>query len=530
MLLFISSGLFAQHTLTVSVRSTENVPLNGATAHIALLQRSAVADSAGVIFFDDLPKGKYDVEISFVGFNAQTMKVEVPQPPETPYTIGLVPSEEEEEEVIVEATRSPRPFRDIPTRVEVISGEELAEKANMKPGDIRMMLSESTGIQTQQTSATSYNSSIRIQGLDGRYTQILKDGFPLYAGFSGGLSLMQVVPLDLKQVEVIKGSSSTLYGGGAIAGLVNLVSKTPTTKREVSFLANGTSAGGLDLSGYYSERYGTLGMTLLASRNSTAPFDPAGIGFTAIPKSERYTLNPRLYFYGKRTTANVGVSYIGEKRIGGSMDHIKRGAAGFYEDNNTDRFTSQVSVTHRTGGNASWNFKNSYSHFSRSVNIPGYAFGGVQQSTYSELTLSLPREKTAWIFGTNLVTDAFSESKHLAITRDYQYTTLGAFVQNTWSPSPKFSLETGLRTDYVAEYGFEWLPRASALWRISEQVTVRLGGGFGYKTPTIFNEESERIQFQHVLPINAQTARNERSVGTSLDVNYRTTLGQIDVL
>jgi iron complex outermembrane receptor protein len=88
----------------------------------------------------------------------------------------------------------------------------------MKPGDIRMMLNESTGIQTQQTSATSYNYSIRIQGLDGRYTQLLKDGFPLYAGFSGGLSLMQVTPLDLKQVEVIKGSSSTLYGGGAIAG------------------------------------------------------------------------------------------------------------------------------------------------------------------------------------------------------------------------------------------------------------------------------------------------------------------------
>ena len=61
--------------------------------------------------------------------------------------------------------------------------------------------------------------------------KLLRDGFPLYSGFSGGLSLMQVAPLDLKQVEVIKGSSSTLYGGGAIAGLVNLVSKTPTEKR-----------------------------------------------------------------------------------------------------------------------------------------------------------------------------------------------------------------------------------------------------------------------------------------------------------
>src|ERR1051325_9796552 len=197
---------------------------------------------------------------------------------ETGIEIVLEEEEKGEEEVIVTATRTSRTIANTPTRTEVISGEELQEKGNMKPGDIRMMLNESTGIQTQQTSATSYNSSIRIQGLDGRYTQLLRDGLPLYAGFSGGLSLLQIAPLDLKQVEVIKGSSSTLYGGGAIAGLVNLVSKTPGKKRELSFIANGTSARGLDLSGFYSERYGKLGLTVFGSRNSSAAFDPAGIG------------------------------------------------------------------------------------------------------------------------------------------------------------------------------------------------------------------------------------------------------------
>ena len=72
--------------------------------------------------------------------------------------------------------------------------------------------------------------SIRIQGLDGRYTQILKDGMPIYGGFAGGLSIMQIPPLDLKQVELIKGSNSTLYGGGAIAGIVNLITIKPTDK------------------------------------------------------------------------------------------------------------------------------------------------------------------------------------------------------------------------------------------------------------------------------------------------------------
>ena len=129
------------------------------------------------------------------------------------------------EEIIVTATRNRRSFGQQPTLVEVLDQEELNEKANMKPGDIRMLLNETTGIHIQQTSATSFNSSVRIQGLSGKYTQLLRDGMPMYGGLSSGLSLLQISPLDLQQVEVIKGANSTLYGGGAIAGLINLVTK-----------------------------------------------------------------------------------------------------------------------------------------------------------------------------------------------------------------------------------------------------------------------------------------------------------------
>lgn len=81
----------------------------------------------------------------------------------------------------------------------------------------------------------------------------MKDGFPLYAGFSSGLGLLQTPPLDLKQFEVIKGSASTLYGGGAIAGLVNLISKTPKEQQELKFHFDVTSAGGLNTSGFYGK-------------------------------------------------------------------------------------------------------------------------------------------------------------------------------------------------------------------------------------------------------------------------------------
>ena len=136
-----------------------------------------------------IPKEVRIISISHVSFKSREVSVTIPFR-DSLLTIELDPKEEEEEEVVIKSTRSTRTIRDIPTRVEFIAGEELDEKANMKPGDIRMVLTESTGIQTQQTSATSANASIRIQGLDGRYTQILKDGFPLYAGFSSGLGLI----------------------------------------------------------------------------------------------------------------------------------------------------------------------------------------------------------------------------------------------------------------------------------------------------------------------------------------------------
>ncbi len=432
------------------------------------------------------------------------------------------------EQVIITATRTSRTIANLPTRTEVISGEELEEKGNMKPGDIRMLLNESTGIQTQQTSATSFNAGIRIQGLDGRYTQLLRDGYPLYSGFSGGLSILQIAPLDLKQVEVIKGSASTLYGGGAIAGLVNLVSRTPGDERALDLMANGTSGKGLDLSGFYSERYGKIGLTVFGSRNSNGPFDPADIGLTAIPKFERYTINPRLFFYGNKTTADIGISYITEDRVGGNVNYIRDGGPGYYEQNNTDRVTTQFGIAHQLSERSTLQLKSSYTRFDRNITIPSYAFDALQQSSFTELTWTSQKEKADWVIGANFLTDDLRENRRSADpARDYHYNTIGVFIQNTWTVSERFTLETGLRGDHVNEYGFELLPRISALWKISQVISTRLGGGFGYKSPTIFTEEAERRQFQHILPIDINNTRNERSVGGNWDINYRTHIGEV---
>ncbi|WP_206614517.1 TonB-dependent receptor [Chitinophaga barathri] len=527
MLCMAQTGM-AQHTLTAIIKDAETKePLAGASALLAGTGKGAVADEHGIVSITGIPAGKQAVVFRFVGYAEKTDTLTFPF--NDTLVVLLEHEGEEMEEIVISSTRSNRSIDDIPTRVEFIAGEELEEKGNMKPGDIRMMLNESTGIQTQQVSATSANSSIRIQGLDGRYTQILKDGFPLYAGFSGGLGLLQTPPLDLKQVEVIKGSASTLYGGGAIAGLVNLISRTPTGERDLRFLVNGTSAGGLDLSGFYGQRFKKAGLTVFASRNSNRAYDPSNTGFTAIPKFERYVINPKLFLYfTEKSKLNFGVNYITEDRTGGDIEYIKgRGddTHSYFEQNNTRRFSTQLAFDQAFNENSSLSVKNSVNVFNRKISIPGYVFDGKQLSSYTEAAYSHRRENMEWIAGLNVYTDNFKEKQTDTIPkRDYDQNTIGAFVQNTWKANEWLQLETGLRGDYIVDYGFVVLPRLSALFKFSPKVSSRLGGGLGYKTPTIFTEETERIQYRSVLPISPDDNELERSYGVNFDVNYQTGL------
>jgi outer membrane receptor for ferrienterochelin and colicins len=505
-------------------------PLIGASVVVKGTATGGRTGQDGFVQINNVPDGKQVVVFSYVGYKEKADTIRFPFTQTEPYKVYLVNDEEVIDEVFVTATRSRRTIEDIPTRIEAITGEELEEKGNMKPGDIRMMLNESTGIQMQQISATSNNSSIRIQGLDGRYTQMLRDGYPLYSGFSGGLGLLQIVPLDLEQVEVIKGASSTLYGGGAIAGLVNLVSKTPGDEREINFLLNVTSALGLDLSGFYSQKFKKIGLTLFTSYNSGRPYDPADIGLTAIPEFNRITFNPKLFVYfNPRTTFQIGFNSTIEDRIGGDILYIKgKGDSihSYFEKNKTNRYSTQIGFSHLTSSGAEIKIKNSISYYDRKIEIPGFGFSGLQTSSFTEGSYGATHDSHEWIFGFNLWTDQFRQDGNDTMKKvNYSHLTFGAFVQNTWNVSPLITLEAGLRSDFQNEFGLFILPRLSALFRFNSRFSARLGGGLGYKIPTVFTEDAERLQFRNVLPVDVSKTKPERSVGSNLDVNYRVTIG-----
>ena len=437
---------------------------------------------------------------------------------------------EEIEQIVVTSTRNRRSFAEQPTRVEVLGGEEINEKASMKPGDIRMLLNESTGIQVQQTSATSFNSSIRIQGLDGRYTQLLRDSMPLYGGFSGGLSLLQIAPLDLQHVEIIKGASSTLYGGGAIAGLVNMVTRTPEAEPEASLLVNATSAGGQDVSGFFAGQRDTgdgtiVGGTLFTSYNRADAYDPADNGLSAIPEFERWSFNPRLFLSGDNYEFNGGINVAVEDRLGGDMRYIEGNATSpaYFESSSTERVTSQLEYRRQFASGNELVLRNSSNHFDRDLVVPGFQFNGAQLSTFSEAHLvgSSARQDLDWVMGLNLWTEEFEQANaQQGFVQDFNKHTVGAFVQGTRPLAERWTLEAGLRLDDTSDYGSFLLPRLSLLFTPGPDTNIRIGGGLGYKEPDLFTEDAERQQFRDILPLQSESLEAEESAGFNLDINH----------
>lgn len=532
--LFFAANVFGQNSLKIKVTNTETKePLQGATVIFKEIENTTVTDSSGISVFKNLTAGKFTLVISHIGFATEEIPVTIPYQNDV-LQIELEHAEEEEEEVIIRSTRTSRTIQNVPTRVEAISFEEIDEKSNMRPANVSMLLHESTGIQVQQTSATSGNASIRIQGLDGRYTQLLKDGFATFGNFASGLSVLEIPPLDLKQVEIIKGPASTLYGGGAIAGVVNFISRTPSEKWENNFLLNQSNIGQTNVGYFSSKRNKKLGYTFLGLFNKQKWYDVDKDDFTEVPESMEFVLHPKLFIYpNENTTLIIGNSFTKGEREGGDVQVIKGHANSYhryFEENNTIRNITTAEFYKKLSDKKELTIKQSFSVFDRHIGIPGYHFDGISYNSFTDASLLTESKNHTIVTGGNIVYDNFNENKNSAANRDNKNFTGGAYIQDTWDASEKIKLESGLRFDW-AKYSnslFERsevfaLPRISLLIKYNDKLSSRIGGGMGYKLPTLFTERTEALQYQNVQQLD--NVRSERSYGSTADINFQTRPG-----
>lgn len=488
-----------------------------------------------------LPAGTHTITATRIGYRADSLLLTLRAGADTAVTIALQPEAAEIEAVVVSATRSERRLEDVPLRVEVIDEEEIAEKVAMTPGDIAMMLNETSGLRVQATSPSLGGASVRIQGLLGRYSLLLADGLPLYGGQAGGLGLLQVPPVDLGRVEVIKGTASALYGSSALGGVVNLLSRRPGQEPVHTALVNQTTRGGTDgvafLTGPLAGRWG---YTLLASAHHQSRRDLDADGWTDLPGYERVVVRPRFYFDdASGRTAFLTAGFTGEDRTGGTLPgRLAPDGRPFAEGLGTRRAD--------VGGLARWVVRDSASALRGAIvtlrgsaveQRHGHTIGPVREDDrhgtwFGEAALAVPRGRATLVGGAAIQQDRYRAEDVAGF--DYTFTVPSAFAQLDVDPAWWLSLSSSARLDAHSEYGTVVSPRVSALLRRPAEGTLagwtsRVSVGTGEFAPTPFTEETEATGLTPLRPLVNLVA--ERATSGSLDVGgpVVTALGRFEL-
>lgn len=424
----------------------------------------------------------------------------------------------EVEDIIVHATRSGRRIQDEPIRVEVVNREEIEEKLLMTPGSIAMLVNETGGVRVQTTSPALGGSNIRMQGMNGRYTQLLADGLPLYGGSSSSLGVLQIAPTDLGQVEIIKGAASALYGPSALGGVINLISRRPSDEFEAEVLANITSRDGQDLTGYAALPFeGAWGQSIVGGYHRQSRQDLDDDGWSDMPAYERWTIRPRLFWQGDDgAEAFFTLGAMTEQREGGTQKgRTAPDGQPFIQSQDADRFDGGVV--------ASLPLHNGTLHLRASAMTQqhDHRFGPDSESDrhntgFAEVAYGQESGATHWTLGAAVQVDDYANKTFGDF--DYTYSVPGLFAQVEHDFSELLTLAGSARLDHHSEYGSQFSPRLSLLFRPNNW-TIRASVGQGFFAPTPFVDETETVGLSRLEPLDG--LREEIARTASLDIGWK---------
>jgi outer membrane receptor for ferrienterochelin and colicins len=495
-------------SLRVEVRAEQRAVVEAAVVVKGMTYRTG-ADGTVTI---DIPAGAIEIVVAKEGFAPASVSIELRPDERRLLSIELQPQAAVEEHVTVAATRTDKRIDDQAMRVETLDREEIEEKMMMTPGDIVMMLNEMGGLRVQASSPSLGAATVRIQGMRGRYTRVLSDGLPLFGEQAGSFGLLQIPPSDLGRVEVIKGVASSLYGAGAMGGVVNLVSRRPGTEAEQEVLLNRSSRGATDGVFWYAaplnERWSA---TLLAGGHGQTRSDANSDGWADLPKYARLAARPRVFWddhAGRSFFATAGVTL--EDRSGGTVPgHVLPATGHKYEESlGTRRYDGGVVAQtilkqqYVVSARASITYQHQDHRFDEVDERAAHT------TVFAEATVRRAVGKHTLVAGAALERDAYRPEDPTQFR--YTYIVPGLFVQDDIDVSSWLSLSASTRVDSHNEFGWFASPRIAVLLRRNGW-SSRTSLGTGFFAPTPLTEETEAAGLSRLVirgPLRAERARS----------------------
>ena len=480
--------------------------------------RSATTDASGRARLV-LPAGPRTLVLTRIGFVPKRVDIVVVADSIVSVAIDVAMEDKmaSMDAVTVTATRTERLVEETPLRVEVLDEMEVDENTLMAPSGITMLLNETPGLRVQAASPTLGTGSVRILGLSGQYTAMLADGLPLYGGAASALGPLDISPVDLRRVEIIKGAASSLYGGQALGGVINLISKPPTGQSEL--LLNRRTMGVTDAATWLSRRLSEhSGVSLLVSGTMQSAADPDDDGWGDQSRARRWGVRPRVSFgdeRGRSLFMTAGYGY--DDRQGGTL------GSGFAPDGSPFRegLTGRradagltLRMPQRDSGHVAVRLALSTNGRERL-----FGSGPIERDRlstgFAEVTRMVKAARGAVVFGAAVQADAYHNTLNAAF--DHDWVTPGLFVTGDRDIGP-ITVSASVRGDHHSETGLMLTERLAFLARPADAWSVRVSGGTGFAAPASMTEEVEAIGLRAIQP---SALRAERSAGGMLDVNGR---------
>lgn len=509
-----------------------------------------VTDATGHYFLKNLPEGNFVLEASSVGYKTISRNVSLRKGKTLEENFELEEDAVALDGVVVSANRSVTKRRLAPTLVNVV---DMKMFENTNSPTLSQGLNFQPGVRVETNCQNCGFQQVRINGLDGPYTQILIDSRPIFSALSGVYGLEQIPANMIERVEVMRGGGSALFGSSAIAGTINIITKEPL--RNSGQLAHTlTSIGGSSSFDNNTSLNASLvtdnhraGLYVFGQNRHRDAYDHDGDGYSEMPKLKNQTVGFRSFLktstYSKLT---FEYHHLQEFRRGGNLlnrppheadiaEQIQHSINGgglkfdYFAPNEKHRLTVYTSAQH-TDRDSYYGSKKDQNAYGKTTDL---TFIGGSQYVYSfGKCLFMPADLTAGLEYNrdNLKDDMWGYNRYTKQTVNIG----SAFLQNEWK-NEKWSILLGGRLDkhnLINHVIFS--PRANLRFNPSEDINLRLSYSSGFRAPQAFDEDLhiENVGGTVSMIERAKNLKEEKSqsFSASADMYHRFGAFQVNFL
>ncbi|HKL67502.1 MAG TPA: TonB-dependent receptor, partial [Bacteroidales bacterium] len=579
-LLIISQQAFSQREKTDAnvfghvVSDGEHIPF--ATVTVEGTTIGVITDETGHYRIVNLPTGIITLEARVVGYKPQTRTFISKEGETAEIKFDLIPDVMNLEEVVVTANRSEQKRTDAPAIVNTISPDLFNSSQSPTLGEA---LNFSPGLRLENNCQNCGFSQVRMNGLEGPYSQILINSRPIFSGLAGVYGLELIPSNMIEKVEVVRGGGSALYGSNAIAGTINIRLKDPLrdvyevglTYGHTGVGVEGSESSAPDMQANFNTSVvsddSKSGVSLFGFTRERQMFDANGDGFSELSPIKNLTLGTRLFHrFGYRDKLSLDFFTISEKRDGGNKQdyplHERDIAEAVEHDLKTvaisyDKFFREQDLlsVYASGQfvirDSFYGAEKSLSDYGRSRDRT-YNIGAQYKALIDNSTLVAGIENTGGYLldkklgypdydNATIVDGQITEVPHVenTVVADQASNTTGAFVQYDMDLDD-LKIALGARYDFYSIHdranesadpatGMVFSPRVNLMYELTESLKARVSYSQGYRAPQIFDEDLhiESSGSRQVLHRNDPELKQETSHSMTASLDFNGLVGNV---